>query len=211
MASFKFKVPEVLREFAVAGVVDWWRDLSETQREQRKVLLQEDKRPALLDDIRYMDARKRQILLRRIQQAERGAIPEELGGIHKLTENALVHLLTQIVTDEDGRRTSKLEWLADLPEEEFWHYMDLLWHNPVQQEIGQVFSVVIPTANRVAELAGQVSESIGEILSQAGLKADEEKVSESLDVAIEWLDSHGVKRHQGRQPKHTPRHARRER
>jgi len=175
-------INEVGQEFIAEGGVEVIKPilkrghiLSDASNEQLKMAVDpdsEDKRASLLDDIRKMDEAKRRVLLLRLQQAEHGAIPEELGDVSKLTENDLVAALTKIETDEDDRRTGKLEWLVDLSEEEFWAYIDLLWHNPVQQEVDRMIRAGTKIANQVAEAGGEVTMTVSRRLKKWGRRME---------------------------------------
>lgn len=161
---------EIFEETVAQGIVETMRRRSDILRESTEERLRravsadiEDRRAALLDDIMQMSEAGRNALIRRLQQAEQGSIPKKFGDVSTMSENDVVSVLTLIRTDEDGTRTRKLEWLAGLDDEEFWTYVDLLWHNPVQQEIQRIKELVIQAANEAAEILGIVAGELDEL------------------------------------------------
>jgi len=171
-------VNEAGQEFFAEGAVELLRgfkrrskilgEASERQLQRTVDPDAEDKRASLLDDIRKMDEVKRRTLLLLLQQAEHGTIPKKYGDVSKLTENDLVVALTKLETDEDDRRTGKLEWLVGLPEKEFWAYVDLLWHNPVQQELDRIIRTGAGIVNKAAEVTGEVTMTVSRRLAGWG-------------------------------------------
>ena len=146
----------------------------------------ENNRASLLDDIVKMDGKRRAVLLRHLKEAEMRAIPAEYGGAAKIMENDLVTILSSVKTDDDGRRTGKLEWLADLPDDEFWVHVNLLWHNPVQQEIDRSLEIFVDGTNRLAEAAG--------VAFGVAVNADKLGATE-LDKLIAKMNKAGFRRH----------------
>ncbi|OGY57951.1 MAG: hypothetical protein A3C03_00925 [Candidatus Colwellbacteria bacterium RIFCSPHIGHO2_02_FULL_45_17] len=160
---------EVGKELGTETFAEWvfgGRKRAETIGEANKVHLvaalgTENKRAALLDDIRRMNDEKRSVLRRRISEARDRTIPREYGNVAKLMENDLIAILATIQSDDDGSRTDKLDWLAGVPDDEFWDYIDILWHNPVQQEIDRSVEIIIDRVSTAVEGIGAALTSLG--------------------------------------------------
>ena len=156
------------------------------EAELKKTLVPESERASLLDDIAKMDSTRRAALLRHLKEAETRTIPAAYGGVVKIMENDLVAILASIRSDEDGRRTGKLEWLADLPDDEFWAYVNLLWHNPVQQEIERSTEIIIDGANQMAQALG---------VAFGVIEKGDELGADKLDELIAKMNAAGFRRH----------------